>query len=440
MKLTFPDPFGKKRKLPKCLRDANLGEKAQALGLGTAPSTGRDLHARAQPRAAGGRFTTKEAREEMDDQRDHMVWQDEDPGEAAEDDRDGSEADEEDDDEQEKDAPANQVAYSKDLAIGYFDGMTASLRARGTLLAAQRVALRCAATACASSPQPCPTCGSSCEPDKVPRCTITIITWEQPVVVDVPLHWCSTCKADFGIKPTQVDCLPDTVVSWDLRLRRDGNAILWWHNSVLQQYALLSYYTKHMSADGFCGAMMAAWEENGVQPLELPSRQGVSVIATGPPPPLTHAMLRQRLRPAINTYYNMFGLMADYPETLSHWPAGAANGCPCCGDVHCSYGTPAAAAAEMAARQTAVMVAEAGTTEETPAAAVDAGTARSTAAAAAVVALASVADTASAAAAVAGAAAASCSSCKHSGGKHRRSSCSSSSGKHSGGGGGNSRR
>ena len=90
----------------------------------------------------------------MDDQRDHMVWQDEDPGEAAEDDRDGSEADEEDDDEQEKDAPANQVAYSKDLAIGYFDGMTASLRARGTLLAAQRVGVRRRPAPAAPNPVP----------------------------------------------------------------------------------------------------------------------------------------------------------------------------------------------------------------------------------------------------------------------------------------------
>ncbi|GIL69668.1 hypothetical protein Vretimale_10212 [Volvox reticuliferus] len=83
--------------------------------------------------------------------------------------------------------------------------------------------------ACVSSVQPCPTCGALSELDKVPRCTTTIITWEQP-----------------------------------------------------------------------------------------------------------------------NAYYHILGLTADYPETLSQWPSGSANGCPCCGDSHCSYHSPAAASTAVA--------------------------------------------------------------------------------------------
>ena len=115
-------------------------------------------------------------------------------------------------------------------------------------------------------------------------------------------------------------------------------------------------------------------------------------------------MLHQRLRPVINTYYNMIGLTPDYPKTLPHWPAGAANGCPCCGDAHCSYGTPAASAA--AARQMGMEEAMVRMTEGAPTAGVDAaGTAGSAAAAGVVPAMVVVAVVASAAAVVAGAAA-----------------------------------
>lgn len=70
-------------------------------------------------------------------------------------------------------------------------------------------------------------------------------------VFNVLLHWCSTCKAAFGIKLTQVDCLPDTILVWDLRLQLDWNTISLWRNSILQQYALMSYYTKHILEQAF---------------------------------------------------------------------------------------------------------------------------------------------------------------------------------------------
>ncbi|GIL85589.1 hypothetical protein Vretimale_13302 [Volvox reticuliferus] len=358
-KIVVRDRFNRKRNIPKCLRDIDEGDsgaKAPSNGLGETPAERRTKKVKTQPREPGGRFTTREPLEQLEGEHDFRAWDIEDPNEAArhdDDDDDGSGLDADGLDVEEEEngqiSPATQVAYSKDLSKGYFTGKASSVWARETLLTAQRVAMRSAVAACASSAQPCPTCGAQCEPDKVPRCTTTIITWEQPIVVDVPLFWCSKCTAVFGVKPTQVDCLPDTKVAWDLRLRRDGNAILWWHNSVLQQYALLSYYTKHVSADGFCGAMMDAWEENGVQPPELPPRQGYSVSSDVPPPRLTHTMLRQRLRPALNAYYHMFGLTADLPETLSQWPSGSANGCPCCGDSHCSYRSPAPASTAVAA-------------------------------------------------------------------------------------------
>ncbi|GIM04636.1 hypothetical protein Vretimale_9154 [Volvox reticuliferus] len=96
--------------------------------------------------------------------------------------------------------------------------------------------------------------------------------------------------------------------------------------------------------------MMDAWEETGVQPPELPQgSSGSSVSSNVPPLRLTRTMLRQRLRPALNAYYHMLGLTADYPETLSQWPSGSANGCPCCGDSHCSYRSPAPASTAVAA-------------------------------------------------------------------------------------------
>ncbi|GIL65084.1 hypothetical protein Vafri_18859 [Volvox africanus] len=164
----------------------------------------------------------------------------------------------------------------------------------------------------------CPKCASP-NPEGGRTCPVTIHTWDQPVCVKVPVSWCSPCGAPYNVRPTELDCLPDSKTGWNLNLHRDGQHVLWWHQPLLQVFDLVSYKSKHLSADAFCSALLDNWEQNSI------SRPASVYLTT----------LRQQLRQAFLLYLDCQGLMEDYPEgALSDWPRGALNGCPCCGDIN----------------------------------------------------------------------------------------------------------
>ncbi|PNW79967.1 hypothetical protein CHLRE_08g373360v5 [Chlamydomonas reinhardtii] len=174
-------------------------------------------------------------------------------------------------------------------------------------------------------PRTCPGCGVSAVFGGK-RCSVTIVTWEQPVIAEIPVGWCTTCKQGCNLLPVQADCVSDSNSGWDLDRAHSGKNVLWWHQSVLQMYDILSFRTRHLSADAFCDAMMNSWERNGIS---RPS----SVSAT---------TLRQRMREALLLYMDCQNVIEDYPEdTITDWPRGALNSCPCCGDsvtcngLHC---------------------------------------------------------------------------------------------------------
>ncbi|PNW79961.1 hypothetical protein CHLRE_08g373354v5 [Chlamydomonas reinhardtii] len=165
-------------------------------------------------------------------------------------------------------------------------------------------------------PRTCPGCGVSAV-FRGKRCSVTIVTWEQPVIAEIPVGWCTTCKQGCNLLPVQADCVSDSNSGWDLDRAHSGKNVLWWHQSVLQMYDILSFRTRHLSADAFCDAMMNSWERNGIS---RPS----SVSAT---------TLRQRMREALLLYMDCQNVIEDYPEdTITDWPRGALNSCPCCGD------------------------------------------------------------------------------------------------------------
>ncbi|PNW79968.1 hypothetical protein CHLRE_08g373361v5 [Chlamydomonas reinhardtii] len=165
-------------------------------------------------------------------------------------------------------------------------------------------------------PRTCPGCGVSAVFGGK-RCSVTIVTWEQPVIAEIPVGWCTTCKQGCNLLPVQADCVSDSNSGWDLDRAHSGKNVLWWHQSVLQMYDILSFRTRHLSADAFCDAMMNSWERNGIS---RPS----SVSAT---------TLRQRMREALLLYMDCQNVIEDYPEdTITDWPRGALNSCPCCGD------------------------------------------------------------------------------------------------------------
>ncbi|EFJ46407.1 hypothetical protein VOLCADRAFT_105536 [Volvox carteri f. nagariensis] len=136
-------------------------------------------------------------------------------------------------------------------------------------------------------------------------------------------------EADLKRAP-EFNCLPDAKAGWDLHLQRDGQHVLWWHKSLLQLFNLVSFRSRHLSADAFCSALLDNWEQNGIH-------RPVSVLAT---------TLRKCLRQAL-LYMDCQGVVDDYLEgALSTWPRGALNGCPCCGDTpRCSSAGSGAAAA-----------------------------------------------------------------------------------------------
>ncbi|GIL94396.1 hypothetical protein Vretimale_605 [Volvox reticuliferus] len=164
----------------------------------------------------------------------------------------------------------------------------------------------------------CPHCGTTgnivCEGRQPWK--VIVITLNQPVAIDIPAVYCSNCKITYGMRPTALDCLPDSNVSWDLSKWHAGITVLWWQGMLLQVFDLLVFFTKHISADRFCASMLSNWRENGVNI----------------PAVLTLDMLRQRLARVVRLSRNLKGLVEDYVESIPGWPCGSLNSCPCCGD------------------------------------------------------------------------------------------------------------
>ena len=102
-----------------------------------------------------------------------------------------------------------------------------------------------------SRPETCPRCTVH-SPEGGRTCPVTIVTWEQPICVNVPVCWCTPCGAFHNVRPTELNCLPDAKAGWDLHLQRDGQHVLWWHQSILQLFDLMSFRSRHLSADAFC--------------------------------------------------------------------------------------------------------------------------------------------------------------------------------------------
>ncbi|GIL82252.1 hypothetical protein Vretimale_7226 [Volvox reticuliferus] len=210
--------------------------------------------------------------------------------------------------------PGPELSLTHTVRKGYLCHVAASGDSRSHLLCSTARVLQQLAE---SRAVVCPQCASP-SPEGGRICPVTLITWNQPICVDVPVCWCPPCGAPHNVRPTELDCLPDSKTGWDLHLRRDGQHVLWWHQPLLQMFDLVSYKSKHLSADAFCSALLDNWEQNGIS-------HPASVYAT---------TLRQRLRQAFLLFMDCQGLVEDYPEgALSDWPRGALNGCPCCGDA-----------------------------------------------------------------------------------------------------------
>ncbi|PNW74064.1 hypothetical protein CHLRE_13g583898v5 [Chlamydomonas reinhardtii] len=205
----------------------------------------------------------------------------------------------------------------------FFRSVTAADKVCSELRTATQKVLQCSADFEAASTA-CPVCGKPGDPKGMPPFKVTVVTWDQPVSIDVPHVTCSSCMRGYTLRPTVLGCLPDTIVSWDLLRQRDGNVILWWQTSLLQQFTSLQYYNGHLGMDRFCAALMANWQENGCD------SQG-----------LTLTQLRQRLSSTSQRYRFLRGLVEDLPEQLPGWPAGALNACACCGDAEGWHGTGA---------------------------------------------------------------------------------------------------
>ncbi|GIL53693.1 hypothetical protein Vafri_9328, partial [Volvox africanus] len=225
-------------------------------------------------------------------------------------------------DEEPEPEPGPELILTYTVREGYLCHFATSWDSRSRLLCSSAGVLRQVAESRAVL---CPKCGSP-NPDGGRTCPVTIITWDQPVCVKVPVSWCSPCGAPYNVRPTELDCLPDSKTGWNLNLHRDSQHVLWWHQPLLQVFDLVSYKSKHLSADAFCSALLDNWEQNSIS-------RPASVYST---------TLCQRLRQAFLLYLDCQGLVDDYPEgALSDWPRGALNGCPCCGDINTRSSTTA---------------------------------------------------------------------------------------------------
>ncbi|PNW70811.1 hypothetical protein CHLRE_17g734677v5 [Chlamydomonas reinhardtii] len=188
------------------------------------------------------------------------------------------------------------LAQSPQLTSAYLRDYADASAARQLLLQCQAAAITGLVEARGSE---CPEC---CEPcnltHKVP---VVVVTWEQPVIVAVPVLWCKRCCKFVSMQPTVVDCLPDTPTSWDLTKRAEGQMVLWWHATTLQQFSRLCYSSRHQSADAFAAAMLEVWRLNSVWPL--------SDSAAAAAPKLGRDKLRKRMRYALNAYYHLDGVV-----------------------------------------------------------------------------------------------------------------------------------
>lgn len=145
----------------------------------------------------------------------------------------------------------------------------------------------------------CPHCGSAGKDAGLPH-EVHIVTWDQPITINVQGKWCSACAMSYSAQPTVLGCIPDTDASWDITRQRGTNKLLWWTNSVVQLFDTLTFFTRHMSADRFCAAMLYNWEQNG----------------SGTPQGITAGMLRKRLRYAWRHFCAGQALLEDLPEGI----------------------------------------------------------------------------------------------------------------------------
>ncbi|EFJ43100.1 hypothetical protein VOLCADRAFT_96797 [Volvox carteri f. nagariensis] len=188
--------------------------------------------------------------------------------------------------------PASTLTHA--VREAYVRDFAAAAESRTCFLSSSAGVLRSLA---GSRPEACPRCGVR-SPQGGRTCPVTIITWEQPICVDVPVCWCTPCRAWYNVRPTELDCLPDTKPGWDLNLHRDGQHVLWWHQPLLQLFNLVSFRSRNLSAVAFCSALQDTWQRNGI-------RRPASVLAT---------TLRKRLRQALLLYTDCQGAVDDYPE------------------------------------------------------------------------------------------------------------------------------
>ncbi|GIL87953.1 hypothetical protein Vretimale_6330 [Volvox reticuliferus] len=224
----------------------------------------------------------------------------------------GSPSSSDSEDEQQVSTPLTSVSYIEPLSLAYMDDFGQSADMRKELLSSQAMKVIEAAR-CAS--QRCPSCKGLGQAHGQP-CPVTVLFWDQAVSLRVPVWWCPACKSSYGIRPTVLDSIPDTNISMNIQLRKDGTHVIWWHQTLLQLFDILESTTRHISADRFCAALMVNWEENGF----------------GKPDSVIPSTLRKRFRHALKAYHYLQGLVDDSPEALDGWPSGALNGCPCCGD------------------------------------------------------------------------------------------------------------
>ncbi|PNH05116.1 hypothetical protein TSOC_008653 [Tetrabaena socialis] len=206
---------------------------------------------------------------------------------------------------------------SPEVSRSFFEHLADAADIRGGMLAALSGWMRGAVETCAARAT-CPRCRSgNAVSDCLEARKVTVVCCYQPVTIDVPQLVCSNpqCGLVFSIKPTSLDCLPDTAVAWDVCRWRHGITVLWWHCPLLQHFTGLQYFTRHLGMESYCASMLADWELNGVST------------------DLTLVQLRQRLSKVTQMYRYLRGLVEDYAESLKGWPAGAVNACPCCGDA-----------------------------------------------------------------------------------------------------------
>ncbi|GIL80783.1 hypothetical protein Vretimale_9112 [Volvox reticuliferus] len=154
------------------------------------------------------------------------------------------------------------------------------------------------AAADAAIAKTCPTCGTeSC--GATLSLPVTVVTWDRPIDLKIPGHYCDNCRRTYSVKPTTVDCLHDAMPGWDVSTRRDGVVVIWWHRALLQQFDLLERFARQISVGRFCASMVENWGYNGFKE---------SIVTT--------TCLYKRLSKALFLYRYLKSKEEDYPEGL----------------------------------------------------------------------------------------------------------------------------